>query len=148
MSIELVMPSNHIILCRPLLLPPIFPSIRVFSSESVLCIRWPKYWSFSSAGDIPHSKEAEGLAACVVGDEVRLILGEEKYLKDSRLWKTALANWLCGGWTSLDRKFVTIFILYSVMWHLFSVLTTTSCYASGIFFSTPTFHSFFRSFVQ
>ena len=48
MSIELAMPSNHLILCRPLLLPPsIFPSIRVFSSESVLCIRWPKYWSFS-----------------------------------------------------------------------------------------------------
>ena len=48
MSIELVMPSNHLILCPPLLLPPsIFPSIRVFSNESVLCIRWPKYWSFS-----------------------------------------------------------------------------------------------------
>ena len=50
MSIESVMPSNHLILCRPLLLPPsIFPSIRVFSSESVLCIRWPKDWSFSSS---------------------------------------------------------------------------------------------------
>ena len=48
MSIESVIPSNHLILCRPLLLPPsIFPSIRVFSSESVLCTRWPKYWSFS-----------------------------------------------------------------------------------------------------
>ena len=48
MSIESVMPSNHLIFCRPLLLLPlIFPSIRVFSSESVLCIRWPKYWSFS-----------------------------------------------------------------------------------------------------
>ena len=48
MSIESVMPSNHLILCRPfLLLPSIFPSIRVFSNESVLCIRWPKYWSFS-----------------------------------------------------------------------------------------------------
>ena len=47
-SIQLVMPSNHLILCRPLLiLPSIFPSIRVFSSESVLRIRWPKYWSFS-----------------------------------------------------------------------------------------------------
>ena len=46
MSIELVMPSNHLILCCPLLLPPsVFPSIRVFSSESVLPIRWPKYWS-------------------------------------------------------------------------------------------------------
>ena len=47
MSIELVMPSNHLILCRPLLLPSVFPSIRVFSNESALCIRWPKYWSFS-----------------------------------------------------------------------------------------------------
>ena len=48
MSIESVMPSNHLILCHPLLLlPSIFPSIRVFSSESVLHIRWPKYWSFS-----------------------------------------------------------------------------------------------------
>ena len=48
MSIESVMPSNHLIFCRPLLLlPSIFPSIRVFSNESALCIRWPKYWSFS-----------------------------------------------------------------------------------------------------
>ena len=48
MSIESVMPSNHLILCHPLLfLPSILPSIRVFSNESVLCIRWPKYWSFS-----------------------------------------------------------------------------------------------------
>ena len=48
MSIELVIPPNHLILCRPLLLPPsIFPSISIFSNESVLCIRWPKYWSFS-----------------------------------------------------------------------------------------------------
>ena len=48
MSIELVMPSNHLILCHPLLLlPSTFPSIRVFSNESVLHIRWPKYWSFS-----------------------------------------------------------------------------------------------------
>ena len=48
MSIELVMPSNHLILCHPLLLPPsIFPSIRVYSNESILQIRWPKKWSFS-----------------------------------------------------------------------------------------------------
>ena len=47
-SIESVMPSNHLILCHPLLfLPSIFPSIRFFSNESVLCIRWPKYWSFT-----------------------------------------------------------------------------------------------------
>ena len=47
-SMESMIPSNHLILCRPLLLPSIFPSIWVFSSESLLCIRWPKYWSFSS----------------------------------------------------------------------------------------------------
>ena len=52
MSIELVMPSNHLILCHPLfLLPSIFPSIRVFSNESVLHIGWPKYWSFSLSID-------------------------------------------------------------------------------------------------
>ena len=47
MSVESVMPSNHLILCHPLLLPSIFPSIRVYSDESVLLIRWSKYWSFS-----------------------------------------------------------------------------------------------------
>ena len=46
-SIESVMPSNHLVLCRPLLLHSILPSIRVFSNESVLCIRWPKFWNFS-----------------------------------------------------------------------------------------------------
>ena len=60
MSIELVMPSNHLILCRSRLLPPsIFLSIRVFSDESALCIRWPKYWSFSF--NISPSKEHSGL---------------------------------------------------------------------------------------
>ena len=59
MSIELVMPSNHLILCRPLLLPSIFPSIRVISDESVLHIRWPKYWSFSFS--ISPSNEHPGL---------------------------------------------------------------------------------------
>ena len=60
MAIELVMPSNHLILCRSLfLLPSVFPSIRVFSSESVLHIRWPKYWSFSFS--ISPSNEYSGL---------------------------------------------------------------------------------------
>ena len=60
MSSELVMPSNHLILCHPLFLPPsIFPSIRIFSSESVLHIRWPKYWSFSFS--ISPSNEYSGL---------------------------------------------------------------------------------------
>ena len=60
MSIELLMPPNHLILCRPLLLlPSIFPSIRVFSNESALHIRWPKYWSFSFS--ISPSSEYLGL---------------------------------------------------------------------------------------
>ena len=60
MSIESVMPSNHLIFCHPLLLPPsVFPSIRVFSNESALCIRWPKYWSFSF--NISPSNEHPGL---------------------------------------------------------------------------------------
>ena len=59
-SVERVMPSNHLLLCRPLLLPPsIFPSIRVFSNEPVLRIRWPKYWSFSFS--INPSNEYSGL---------------------------------------------------------------------------------------
>ena len=60
MSIKSVMPSKHLILCHPLLLPPsIFPSIRVFSNESVLCITWPKYWSFSFS--ISPSNDYSGL---------------------------------------------------------------------------------------
>ena len=62
MSVELVMPSNRLILCHPFLLPPsVIPSIRVFSSESVLCIRWPKYCSFSFS--ISPSNEYSGLIA-------------------------------------------------------------------------------------
>ena len=60
LSIESVMPSNHLVLCCPLLLlPSIFPSIRVISNESVLCMRWPKYWSFSFS--ISSSNEFSGL---------------------------------------------------------------------------------------
>ena len=58
-SIELVMPSNHLILCHPLLLPSVFPSITVFSNESVLCFRWPKYCSFNFS--ISPSNEYSGL---------------------------------------------------------------------------------------
>ena len=66
MSIELVMPSNYLILCRPILfLPSIFPSIRVFSKGSALCIRWPKYWSFIFS--ISPSKEYSGLITFKIG---------------------------------------------------------------------------------
>ena len=66
MSIESVIPSSHLILCRPLLLlPPIPPSIRVFSSELALCIRWLKNWSFSFS--ISHSNEYSGLISFRIG---------------------------------------------------------------------------------
>ena len=56
MSIESIMPSNHLILCNPLLLPSIFSSIRVFSNELALCIRWPKYWNFSISPSSEYSE--------------------------------------------------------------------------------------------
>ena len=72
MSIESVMPSNHLILCRLLLLlPSVFPSIRVFSDESVLCIRWPKYWSFSFS--IIPSSEYSGLISFKVDGLISLL---------------------------------------------------------------------------
>ena len=64
MSIELVIPSNHLILCCPLLLSSIFPSIRVFSSELVVCIRWPNYWSFGFS--ISPSNEYSGLISFTI----------------------------------------------------------------------------------
>ena len=66
MSTESVMPSTHLILCYPLLLlPSVFPSIRVFSNESTLCIRWPKYWNFSF--NISPSSEYSGLISFTIG---------------------------------------------------------------------------------
>ena len=65
MSIKSVMPSNHLFFCQPLLLPSVFPSIRVFSNESVLHIRWPKYWSFSF--NISPSNEYSGLISYRIG---------------------------------------------------------------------------------
>ena len=93
MSIESVMPSNHLILCRPLLLlPSIFPSIRVFSNESALCIRWPKYWSFSFS--ISLSNEYSGLISlrmdwsdllAVQGILSEVVTGTQNYKANNRV---------------------------------------------------------------
>ena len=96
MSIESVMPSNHVILCRPLLLPPsIFPSIRVFSNESVLHIRWPKYCSFSFS--ISPSNEYSGLISFRIDwFDLLVVQGTPKSLlqhhssKASILWHSSL----------------------------------------------------------
>ena len=96
MSTKLVMTSNHLILCHPLfLLPSIFSSIRVFSSESVLPIRWPKYWSFSFS--ISPSNEYSGLISCRIDWlDLLAVQGTLKTLlqhhrsKASILWCSAL----------------------------------------------------------
>ena len=81
-SIESVMPSNHLILCRPLLLlPPIFPSIRVFSNESTLHMRWPKYWSFSFS--IILSKEIPGLISFRMDWEILFNISLELWSNNS-----------------------------------------------------------------
>ena len=94
MSIESVMPSSHLILCRPLLLPPVPPSIRVFSNESTLRMRWPKYWSFSFS--ISPSNEYSGLISfridwldlLVVQGTLKSLL-QHHSLKASILWGSA-----------------------------------------------------------
>jgi len=96
MSIKSVMPSNHLVLCRPfLLLPSIFPGIRVFSNESVLHIRWPRYWSFSFS--ISSSNEYSGLISfrmdwldlLSVQGTLKSLL-QHHSLKASVLWHSAL----------------------------------------------------------
>ena len=95
MSIEAVMPSNHLILCRPLhLLPSIIPSIRLFTNELVLCIRWPKYWNFSF--NISPSNEYSGLISFTMDRlDILAVQGTLKSLrqhhssKASILWDSA-----------------------------------------------------------
>ena len=94
MSIKLVMPSNHLILCQPLLLPPsIFPSVRVFSKESVLCIRWPKYWSFRFS--ISPSNEYSGLVSSRI-DWLDLLavqgIFKSQLTYDFYIWNTVMSG--------------------------------------------------------
>ena len=95
MSIESEMPSNHLILCHPLLLlPSIFPSIKVFSSESVLCIRWPKYWSFTFSVS-PYNEYSELISFRINWLDLLAVQGTLKSLlqhhssKASNLWCSA-----------------------------------------------------------
>ena len=94
MFIESVMPSNHLILCHPLLLPPsIFPSIRVFSNESVLRIRWRKYWSFSF--NISSSNEYSGLISFSYAHYLYVIMAPPSAL-------TSVLNWVL--WSLVFEK--------------------------------------------
>ena len=102
LSIESVMPSNHLIFCRPLLPPSIFPSIRVFSNESVLRIRWPKYWSFSFS--ISPSNEHAGLISFRI-DWLDLL---------------AILNCPFGKWGPLDHGFC-LAIMTSPRWNCYRI---------------------------
>ena len=100
MSVELVMPSNHLILCRPLLLlPSIFPNIRVFSNELALRIRWPRYWSFSF--NLSPSNEHPGLVSLRMGWlDLLAVQGTLKSLLQHHSSKTSIL--LCSAFFTVQ----------------------------------------------
>ena len=124
MSIESVMPSNHLILCRPLLFPPsVFPSIRVFSNESVLPIRWPEYWSFSF--NVSPSNEHPGLISfsmewldlLAVQGTLKSLLKSINSLVLSFLYSPTLTS-IHDYWKNHRRTFVdkVVIIKYSILY--------------------------------
>ena len=99
MSIELVLPSNHLILCHPLLLPSVFPRIRVFSDESVFHIRWPKDWSFSFS--ISPSNEYSGLISFEMDWFDRLaVQGILRVFSSTIVWKHQFFNVQPSLWSN------------------------------------------------
>ena len=120
MSIESVMPSNHPILCRPLLLPPsIFPSFRVFSNESALQIRWPKYWSFSFSIS-PPSEYSGFISFSIDWFDLLAVQGILKSLLQHHSWK-ALILW-CSAFFMVQLPcnecyyMSGAFLLYIIWW--------------------------------
>ena len=106
MSIESVMPSNHLILCHPLLLlPSILPSIRVFSNESALCNRWPKYWSFSFS--IILSKEHPGLIFRMDWLDLLAVQGTLKSLLQHHSSKASILGRLAFFTVQLSHPYMT-----------------------------------------
>ena len=106
LSIETVMPSNHLILCRPLLLSlSIFPSIRVFSNESVLCIRWPKYWRFSFS--ISPSNEHPGLIFRMDWLDLLAVQGILKSLLQHHCSKTSILRCSAFFTVQLSHPYMT-----------------------------------------
>ena len=107
MSNESVMPSNHLIPCHPLLLPSVFPSIRVFSSELSLCIRWPKYWSFSF--NISPSKDYSGLISFGIDwFDLLAVRGTLKSLLQHHYLKASILCCSAFFMVQLSHPYVTI----------------------------------------
>ena len=107
MSIESVMLSNHLILCYPLrLLPSVFPSIRIFSNESALCIRWPKYWSFSFS--ISPSNEYSGLISFRIDwFDLLSVQGTLKHLLQHHNLKASILQFSAFVMVQLSHLYVT-----------------------------------------
>ena len=106
MSIELVMPSNHLILCHPLLLPSIFPNIRVFSNESTLYMRWPKYWSFSFS--ISPSNEHPGLISFRMDRlDLLAVQGTLKSLLQHHSSEASILRWSAFFIVQLSHPYMT-----------------------------------------
>ena len=107
MSIESVMPSNHLTLCRPLLFPPsVFPNIRVFSSESARRIRWPKYWSFSF--NVSPSSEHSGLICRIDWLDLLVVQGTLKRLLQHHSSKASICQHSAFFIVQLSHPYVTI----------------------------------------
>ena len=105
-SMELVMPSNHLILCQPLLLPSIFPSIRVFSNKSVLRIRWPMYWGFSFS--ISPSNEYSGLISLRMDWlDILAVQGTLKSLPQHHSSKASIILWSAFFIVQLSHPYMT-----------------------------------------
>ena len=115
MSIKLVMPSNHLILRRPLLLlPPIFPSISFFSNESALCIRWPKYWSFSF--NISPSNEHPGLISFRMDWlDLLAVQGTLKSVLQHHSSKASILRWSAFFIVQLSHPYMTTGKTYLVV---------------------------------
>ena len=136
MSIESVMPSNHLILCRPLLLlPSIFPSIRVFSNESVLRIRWPKYWSFSF--NISPSNEHPGLIFRIGWLDLLTVQGTLKSLLQHHSSKASILqcsaffivqlshSYMTPGKTTALTRWTFVGKILSLLFNMLSMLVIT-----------------------
>ena len=133
-SIESAMPSSHLILCRPLLLlPPIPPSIRVFSNESALHMRWPKYWSFSFS--ISPSKEHPGLISLTI-DWLDLLAVQGTLRESSPMPQFKSINFL-----ALSFLHRILFIAKSIVFHLETFLSAFSSISGACF---PVFSLAFR----
>ena len=145
MSIESVMPSSHLILCCPLLFPPsIVPSIRVFTSESLLCIRWPKYWSFSFS--ISPSNECLGLIyfrndwldLLAVQGTLKSLL-QHHSSKASILWCSAFFRiqlsrpYMTTGKSILLTRWIFVGKVMSLLFNMLSMLVITFFQGGSIF---------------